>query len=188
MSKELLREFFATAKRFVDPAIPLLLKPANHQQELYMTEIPSGEIPRVLAHELFASARFIPLNPGLTKGRIRAFRTEAEYKTAFSTLEWHDILVMHRVPEDLPRVSGILNAHHTTPLSHTNVLASGWGIPNCIQLGIFEQIDREGLNGRWVEYGVEMNAEAPRLNPIAAPTADAMPRPAWPAPSWKMPR
>lgn len=177
MDAAMIREFYTTTKSLLDPMIPLLFKPANHVQETAVAAIPTGELPRVLAHELFSSARFIALNPGVTRGRLRAFRTEVDYRAAATTIEWHDIVVMHRVPDDIPRVSGIINAHHTTPLSHTNVLASGWGIPNCIQLGIFEQVDREALNGKWVEYGVETSGTQAGLRKIDKPVDTQ--KPAW---------
>ena len=111
-----------------------------------MKEIDPAVLPRIFSHQLFAQARFIALNPGRATGRIRAFRTEMDYRRVAHTIEWFDIVVMHRVPDDIPRVSGIINAHPTTPLSHTNVLASGWKIPNCIQIGIFDRIEKDGLH------------------------------------------
>ena len=47
-------------------------------------------------------------------------------------LGWSDIVAMPCLPDDVPRVAGFLNTAPITPLSHTNVLASGWGIPNAI--------------------------------------------------------
>src|SRR5207248_3267259 len=80
-------------------------------------EIPGSELPRVFAHELFSTAPFVALNPGKARGRVRVFTTETDYRSA--ALEWSDIIVMDRVPDDIPRLSGIVNARHTTPLSHT---------------------------------------------------------------------
>jgi hypothetical protein len=178
MSEEMLRYLFATVKENVDPSIPLLLKPANHLQETILSSIDATEIPRIYAHELFASARYVALNKGVARGRLRAFRTESEYAASRSTLEWHDIIAMPRVPDDIPRVAGIINAHHTTPLSHTNVLASGWQVPNCIQLGILERIREQGLDGQWVEYAVDTDFTEARLTRIERP-ADADKAPSW---------
>ncbi len=61
---------------------------------------------------------------------------------------------MEKVPDDIPRVSGLINTKHTTPLSHTNVLACGWQIPNSIQLKIEGQIEKNQMNGKWVFYKV----------------------------------
>jgi hypothetical protein len=178
MDEEKVRFFYGRVREHVDATVPLLFKPANHPQETMMAAIPPAELPRVFSHELFASARFIALNAGTARGRLRAFRTDAEYKAAFPTIEWHDIIVMHRVPDDVPRVAGLINAHHTTPLSHTNVLASGWQIPNAIQLGIFDRILGEKLDGQWVEYKVEPSATQVSLARIERPV-EANQRPAW---------
>ncbi|VVJ16745.1 Uncharacterised protein [Amycolatopsis camponoti] len=171
MPAELIREFHAFVARYVDPALPLVFKPANQLQERIVREIPPSELPRVFAHELFSTAPFVALNPGTATGRLRAFRTEAEYRAA--TLDWSDIIVMDRVPEDIPRLSGIVNARHTTPLSHTNVLATGWQIPNAVQVGALADVERRELDGKWVEYTVD--AQALSLREIAEPATAAPP-------------
>ncbi len=177
MNEEMLRYFFSIVRAHLDPSFPLLFKPANHLQEQLIAQISPADIPRIYNHELFATAGYVPLNVGSAQGRIRVFRSAEEYQSARATIQWYDIIVMHRVPDDIPRISGVINAHHTTPLSHTNVLASGWGIPNCTQLGVMDQIAREGLEGQWVEYAVDQNAEAVSLKRIQKP--DDIVRPAW---------
>ncbi|MFC3894226.1 PEP/pyruvate-binding domain-containing protein [Lentzea rhizosphaerae] len=176
MSADMIEFFYAEVRKNVDAAVPLFFKPANHLQEQAVAELPVERLPRILAHELFSTAEFVALNPGTTKGRLRAFRTEQEYRE--NTLEWFDIVVMHRVPDDIPRLAGIINASHTTPLSHTNVLATGWSIPNAIQIGAFDLIDRENLDGQWVEYEVSAKGAEVGLRLIDEPD-DVGRRPAW---------
>ncbi|SDZ08563.1 Pyruvate phosphate dikinase, PEP/pyruvate binding domain [Amycolatopsis xylanica] len=176
MSADMITYFYEFVRAHLDDSLPLLFKPANHLQERAILELSPTALPRILAHELFSSSQFVPLNSGVTTGRLRAFRDEAEYRAA--TLEWHDIIVMHRVPDDIPRLAGIINAHHTTPLSHTNVLATGWQIPNAIQIGVFDLIERENLNGQWVEYEVDDGNPTVSLRLVDEP-ASANQRPAW---------
>ena len=178
MTAEMVQDLYRIVRAQVDPARPLLLKPANHLQEHYVSEIAPERLPRVFAHELFSTATFVALNPGTSRGRLRAFATEAAYRDARAGIEWYDIVVMERVPDDIPRLTGIINALHTTPLSHTNVLASGWAIPNCIQIGAFERVRRDLLDGQWVELTVEAQAAEVRLTQIPRP-AEADQRPAW---------
>ena len=178
MGPSMVKLFYHFVKDHLDPAMPLLFKPANHLQETFLAGIDPVDLPRVFSHELFASSSFVALNTGSAIGRLRIFRTEADYRKALPTIEWHDILVMHRVPDDIPRVSGIINAHHTTPLSHTNVLASGWGIPNAIQIGVFDKIQRQGLDGQWVKYGVTNEALHILLERAEAP-GEQQQRPVW---------
>ena len=178
MDRDMLRFFYKTIKDHLDLDLAVLFKPANHLQENILSSIPGPEIPRVYSHELFSTAQFVALNPGIARGRLRVFSSEEEYKKQKASIEWFDIVVMERVPDDIPRLSGIINAAHTTPLSHTNVLASGWQIPNAIQLGIFERIEKEKLQDHWVMYGVDLNESQVSLNKIEKPTETAH-RPAW---------
>ncbi|MFF2614838.1 PEP/pyruvate-binding domain-containing protein [Kitasatospora sp. NPDC058046] len=156
MSQDMLRFFYHRVREHIDPSLPLVLKPAGHEQEGYLARIPETEIPRVLSHELYSAASYVPLNAGTAHGRLRVFGSEDEYRADPEPLEWRDIVVMPRVPEDIPRVSGIIHTEHTTPLSHINVMAAGWRIPNAVGVEAAERIDRAGLRDRcWVHYRVE---------------------------------
>ncbi|MFE7590933.1 PEP/pyruvate-binding domain-containing protein [Kitasatospora sp. NPDC057512] len=156
MSQDMLRFFYHRVREHIDPSLPLVLKPAGHEQEGYLARIPETEIPRVLSHELYSAASYVPLNAGTAHGRLRVFGSEEEYRADPEPLEWHDIVVMPRVPEDIPRVSGIIHTEHTTPLSHINVMAAGWRIPNAVSTEAVDRIDRAGLRDRcWVHYRVE---------------------------------
>ena len=184
MNLNMLEDFYKIVRKNLDPSLPLYIKPANHFQENFIKDEDSLRLPRIYAHELFASATYIPLNPGKTIGRIRAFENPEDYHLQKSTLEWHDIIVMPRVPDDIPRLSGIINAEHTTPLSHTNVLASGWQIPNAIQLGILQEISKQSWQNSWVEYQVDNNANHVRIRPTDKPT-DLL-KPSWKATKIKL--
>lgn len=169
MGKKLIEELFSIVKSNIDPNFELVFKPANHIQESSIETISVKTIPRMLTSEIYATSSFISLNNGTSIGRVRCFYSEEEFHKSLSTLEWYDIVVMNRVPDDVPRVSGMINAHFTTPLSHTNVLASGWKIPNCIQKDIFETIAKENLDGRWVSYEVSSTSSHAILKVTEAP-------------------
>jgi hypothetical protein len=178
MHEELLCAFTQALRSQVRIRLPLLWKPANHHQETLARRLDPLKYPRIFARDLYASREFVPLHPGSAEGRVRHFATEAEYREARPTLQWYDILVMDRVPDDIPRISGIINTQQTTPLSHTNVLATGWQIPNCVQIGIEAAIEREHLNLKWVRYVVSDSSSNALL--VAIPTPEAIPaKPAW---------
>ncbi len=166
MTAEMLQFFYNEVRAHVDQSVPILLKPANHLQESHVEGIPKDLLPRVLSYELFSTSEYVPLNPGSADGRLRIFRTVEEYRE--NQLAWHDIIVMAKVPDDIPRLTGVVNTEHTTPLSHTNVLASGWGIPNAIQIGAAKDLDH--LDGQWVRYTVDPNGTAIGVEPIDQPT------------------
>ncbi|MGE0491492.1 MAG: PEP/pyruvate-binding domain-containing protein [Vulcanimicrobiota bacterium] len=172
MGPALIKAFYEAVKGKLDRSFRLYFKPNNHQQE----EDAEG-VPIMTASALFEQSEYLPLNAGLAEGRLRAFETEAEFRRHRDSLEWYDIIVMHRVPDDIPRLSGIINASHTTPLSHTNVLASGWQIPNAVQIGVLDRIAKEGLDEGWVRYEVDSKAAAISLESIPQP--DQPRKPAW---------
>lgn len=178
MGPELIQPFYDSVRAWLHASMPLVFKPANHGQEAVVSEMDDQALPRVFHHELFSSADFVALHPGKASGRLRLFKSHEQYQSAFHTIEWFDILAMHRVPDDIPRVSGIINAQHTTPLSHTNVLASGWQIPNSIQIGVIEEIERQGLDGQWVEYCVKANEPKAVLKRLERPM-EIPQRPGW---------
>jgi hypothetical protein len=174
MGPPLVEALYARTRALVDPALPLFWKPANHTQELAAEALDRARVPRILARELEGDRDFVPLCPGVAEGRLRAFRSEADFRRAVSTLERRDVLVMPRVPDDAPRAAGFLSAEPVTPLSHVNVLAHGWGIPNAVQRGALEDVEARGLDGRWVRYVVDADATRVSLEPLARPP-DAAP-------------
>ncbi|GAA0495334.1 PEP/pyruvate-binding domain-containing protein [Streptomyces olivaceiscleroticus] len=170
MHGELLEFFYSFVRERVDGRLPLLLKPANHSQEEELAAVSEQRVPRILSHELFGTRTRTPLNLGDATGRLRHFRTVREYEAAAGELGWSDIVAMPCLPDDVRRVAGFINTAPITPLSHTNVLASGWGIPNAIVHDLEQLIEKDGLDGAWVRYRVredeitlERLARAPEL-------------------------
>ncbi|OVE80665.1 phosphoenolpyruvate synthase, partial [bacterium K02(2017)] len=178
MDDSMLKYFFDFIKSNFDKSIPLLFKPSSHFQENLINNIDQIEIPRVFNHELFKSSNFLALNPGQSKGRLRVFYNEQEYIESQASLEWYDIIVMPKVPDNIQRVSGIINAEFTTPLSHTNILASGWQIPNAVCTEILDKVEKEKLDGCWVQYEVKSTVDHVILNKIDKPT-EVSKQPVW---------
>ncbi|WP_371502144.1 phosphoenolpyruvate synthase [Kitasatospora sp. NBC_00374] len=154
MGAELLTDFHRFVRAHLDEALALLTKPANHAQQNALTGVPETVLPRTGGNELFAARPFVPLTLGSAVGRLRAFADTEEYRAARPGLAWYDIVAMPVVPDDIPRLAGLLNARPTTPLSHTNMLAAGWGVPNAIVRGVLDRIAAEGLDNSWVRYEV----------------------------------
>ncbi len=179
MDADMVLDFYQAVRSHLDPVLPFLFKPANHGQEAIAQGYSKDQLPRIFTHELHAASDFVALNPGKVRGRIRYFANEKDYRAQRSSLEWYDIIVMERVPDDIPRLSGIINTTHTTPLSHTNVLAHGWQIPNCVQLGVYDKLVQFDLLGSWVEYRVDTDASTLALEPVTQPPATELVRPAW---------
>ncbi|MFJ9413612.1 PEP/pyruvate-binding domain-containing protein [Streptomyces sp. NPDC101227] len=172
MPGPLLEEFYTFVRHRLDGRLALLLKPANHGQESELATISDIRVPRILSHELFGNRTRTPLNPGETTGRLRCFRTFEEYAAESGSLGRSDIVAMPALPDDVPRVAGFISTAPTTPLSHTNVLASGWGIPNATVRDLARLVEAENLDGAWVRYEVtDHHITLVRLAQAPAPTA-----------------
>ncbi len=83
-------------------------------------------IRRVSADEIQKNQEYLALNTGKAVGRIHIIDKLDD------TVEIgeNEILVLKELPMNLPQVRGIIVAKPSTPLSHVNILAKGWGIPN----------------------------------------------------------
>lgn len=166
MQIPMLLDFFTIIDVNIPQDIPLYLKPNNNFQEKEVQNIHQDLLPRIFMHELMKSKSYVPLHIGEAKGRLRYFASKEEYKKNLSTICWYDIVAMERVPDSIPRVSGIINLSYTTPLSHTNILATGWQIPNAIDLHIVDQIQEQALDGKWVHYEVSNSSHQINLTQI----------------------
>lgn len=98
-------------------------KPNSTRQE----ELSAGlGFPRVLQSEIIKNQEYVALNPGRAVGRIHVIEKLDD------TVEIGDneIVVLKELPMSLPPVRGIIVAKPSSPLSHVNILAKGWNVPN----------------------------------------------------------
>lgn len=81
---------------------------------------------RILQDELNRNQAYLALNTGTAVGRIHIIDKLDD------TVEIGDneIIVLKELPISLPPVRGIILAKPSSPLSHINILAKGWNIPN----------------------------------------------------------
>jgi len=81
---------------------------------------------RITQDELNKNQVYLPLNTGKGVGRLHIIDKLDD------TVEIgeNEILVLKELPLNLPPVRGIIVAKPSSPLSHVNILAKGWNIPN----------------------------------------------------------
>lgn len=81
---------------------------------------------RVLQSDIAKNQEYLALNTGEAVGRIHIIDKLDD------TVEIGDneIVVLKELPISLPPVRGIIVAKPSTPLSHVNILARGWNVPN----------------------------------------------------------
>jgi len=128
---------------------PVAFKPNSSRQE---DSSASLGLQRVLQTDISKGQDYQALNVARTIGRIHVIPKLDEHVEIGS----NEILVLDEVPVQLPPVAGIITARPSTPLSHINLLAKGWGIPNVYiknALELFKQ-----YHGWWVEFDARRDA------------------------------
>ncbi len=110
-----------------------------------------GAIKTITTDELFEGVNYQPLNLATSLGRLRFFKAE---QLGEEYLDFRDIVVLDRVPNDISVVMGIITATFQTPLSHINVLSQNRGTPNMALRGAEENEQLRALAGKWVRFSV----------------------------------
>jgi rifampicin phosphotransferase len=104
------------------------------------------QMQRVLQSDIAKEQEYQALNLAHGLGRIHIIRKLDDHVE----IGFNEILVLDEVPVQLPPVAGIITSQPSTPLSHINLLAKGWGIPNAYIKNaqeLFKQYD-----GWWVSF------------------------------------
>lgn len=123
----------------------------------------------VTQEALLREQAFLPLNPGSAQGRLRIVASIE----ATPDLKRDDIVVLDEVPIAIPPVAGLITQRPSTLLSHVNLLAKGWGIPNAYVRDATTALRQ--YDGQWVTLTVSGNdyrvqpADKPATQPPATP-------------------
>jgi pyruvate, water dikinase len=81
--------------------------------------------------ELYAGVTEQRLNPGVAYGTLRRLDPDQLLTAAVS---FRDVVVLTRLPNDLPVVGGTISEELQTPLAHVNLAATARGTPNAAVL------------------------------------------------------
>jgi len=102
---------------------------------------------RITSAEISKNQEYLALNVAKGVGRVHII-DDIDDETV--EIGYNEILVLKEVPISLPPVAGIIIAKQSTPLSHINLLAKGWGIPNAY-IKDADKLFKE-FDGRWIEF------------------------------------
>lgn len=118
-------EIIKTANAAISKAFyeKVFYKPNSIRQEDVSVNI---GLDRILQDELNRNQVYLALNTGKATGRLHIIDKLDD------TVEIGDneIIVLKELPLTLPPVRGVIIAKQSSPLSHINILARGWNIPN----------------------------------------------------------
>lgn len=107
---------------------PLCFKPNSLAQEETVNElIKTGpQVLKFTPSELAADQQYQPLNLGAGIGQLRII----DRITADTVIDRNQIVIFKEVPIHLTPLSGVITTEPASPLSHVNMLARSWAIPN----------------------------------------------------------
>ena len=108
----------------------------------------ASRIQVVTEEELFAGLNYLALNKEVGFGRLTILEA-GESPSPF------DIVISESVPDELPRVAGILTGSVQTPLAHVNLRAIQDGIPNAYIKDVFTNPTIEPLIGQFVKLTIQ---------------------------------
>jgi hypothetical protein len=125
---------------------PVAFKPNSNRQDEASANIEG--LQRVSQTEISKNQEYQPLNVAKGLGRIHIIPKLDEHVE----IGFNEILVLDEVPVSLPAggIAGIITSKPSTPLSHINLLAKGWGIPN-VYIKNAQELFKQ-YNGWWVEF------------------------------------
>jgi hypothetical protein len=127
--------------------------------------------------QILGARDYLPLNTGVAQGRLRIVDDIESDK--LEDILPTDIVVLREVPLALPPVAGVVTDRPSTVLSHVNLLAKGWGVPNAYLKDASSRL--RALDGQWVRLAVTPTGwtadahPAPATPPVRAATARVKP-------------
>jgi hypothetical protein len=123
---------------------PVAFKPNSLRQDEASRSL--AGVQRILQSDIAKEQEYQALNVAKGLGRIHIITKLDDHVEIGS----NEILVLDEVPIHLPPVAGIITSQPSTPLSHINLLAKGWGIPNAYIKNAKELLKQ--YDGWWVSF------------------------------------
>ena len=107
----------------------------------------ASRIDILLDDDVFPEASFVSMNPGVGFGQLRI-------QSPDERLPPRDIVIYETLPNELPRVAGIITTVQQTPLLHVNLRAIQNEIPNAYVQDATNHADITDLNDGYLRYEV----------------------------------
>ncbi|MCZ6674729.1 MAG: hypothetical protein O7C75_17510, partial [Verrucomicrobia bacterium] len=109
-----------------------------------------SRIPILLEGDLFAGVNYLPLNIAEGFGFLRHMNLNDRPTTK-------DIVIYDSLPNELPRVGGVITTVAQTPLSHVNLRAIQDGVPNAYIPAALDDGVISALIGNYVYFNVRVD-------------------------------
>lgn len=128
----------------------LAFRPDSPMQQQVAAAVGKQGLKTITNDEIYKSASFQAFTKGRTVGKLHVVPVGTPYESL--TFDPHDIVLLQESYPDITPVAGILATQFSTPLSHVNLRAGAWKIPNA---GDKQARTKYGaLDGKTVYYEV----------------------------------
>ena len=125
----------------------------NSQLRFLQPDLPlyrESRIPLVFDEDIYPETSFLALNPGEGYGLLRVMEPTERPNP-------RDIVIYEALPNELPRVAGVISTVPQTPLTHVNLRAVQDRIPNAYVRDGLNKVRIGSLIGSYVHYTVTKN-------------------------------
>jgi hypothetical protein len=138
-------EHIKTANQVINKSFfeKVFYKPNSLRQEDVSANI---GIDRVTQDELNKNQEYLALNTGTAIGRVHII----DKLDDSVEIGDNEIIILKELPISLPPVRGIIVAKPSSPLSHINILAKGWNIPN-VYIKDADKLFKE-WDQKWIKF------------------------------------
>jgi pyruvate, water dikinase len=140
------------------PIASLKFRPDSSYQERVALGLKKYRIPVIKNSQIYQAMPFQAFNTGEAIGRLNIVPPSQKVENLQFNLD--EIVILQQSYPDISPVSGIITTQFSTPLSHVNLRAAAWNIPNAILKTAAK--DFANLNGKWVKLEVTEQALAAR--------------------------
>jgi hypothetical protein len=106
----------------------LAFRPDSPMQQKVAAEVARRGLATVTNDEIYRSAEFQAFTRGRAVGKLHVVPVGTAYESLI--FDRHDIVLLQESYPDITPVAGILATAFSTPLSHVNLRAGAWHIPN----------------------------------------------------------
>jgi hypothetical protein len=128
----------------------LIFRPDSPAQERIARQVAKKGIKTITNDALYKAAPYQAFNKGTGVGTLRIVKRGTSYEDLL--FEREDIVILQESYPDISPVAGIMSTVFSTPLSHVNLRATAWGIPNAGYRRAFK--DYAKFDGKVVYYEV----------------------------------
>jgi hypothetical protein len=129
----------------------LAFKPNSTSHEQIAAPLSEAGAAVITLSELARDQQYQPLNPGSGIGQLRII----DRVTEETVIDRNQIIIFKQSPVQLTPLSGIITTEIASPLSHANMLAKSWDIPNA-HIKNADSLYRH-LEGKYVRFEAREN-------------------------------